>query len=95
MRPHDAGCRLTLRVLPNAGRTGFVLRDDGTLVLRLMAPAVEGKANAALTRWLARDLLGLSKSSVRLVSGQRSRIKTLEIDADPLAVRRCIAADLA
>jgi uncharacterized protein YggU (UPF0235/DUF167 family) len=48
----------------------------------LAAPPVDGKANAALIEFVA-DRLGLPKSAVRLVNGQTSRRKILELDAIP------------
>jgi uncharacterized protein len=48
------------------------------LVVRVQAPAVDGKANDAVIAAMA-DVLGVSKSDVRVVAGQTSRTKTLEI----------------
>ena len=50
--------------------------------IRLAAPPVDGKANAALINFVA-DRLGLAKSAVSLKSGQTSRRKVLEITAAP------------
>jgi uncharacterized protein len=44
----------------------------------LQAPAVENRANEALCEYLA-DLLKTPKSAVRILSGDRSRTKRLEI----------------
>ena len=46
--------------------------------LRVQAPPVEGAANEAVCRFLAKAL-GVGKSKVRLVQGERSREKTIEI----------------
>ena len=51
---------------------------EGRLKIRLAAPPVEGKANAALVRFLAKRL-GLAGSRVSLVGGQRSRRKEVLI----------------
>jgi uncharacterized protein (TIGR00251 family) len=48
------------------------------LKIRLQAPPVDGAANKALTSYLA-DLLGVSRHSVRIVSGESSRNKTVEV----------------
>ncbi len=85
---------LRVRVTPGAKKTGFSVRDDGLLQVRLSAPAVEGKANVALIRWLARELLGLSRSDVRIHRGARSREKTLVIDAPSEWVRERIEGAL-
>jgi uncharacterized protein (TIGR00251 family) len=52
--------------------------DPAVLVVRVQAPAVDGKANDAVVAAMA-DVLGVSKSDVRVVAGQTSRTKTLEI----------------
>jgi uncharacterized protein (TIGR00251 family) len=75
------GARLTIRVTPRASRSAFAgLVDIGdgriALAVRLRAPPVEGAANQALLDFLAAEL-GAPRSSLRLVSGERSRIKTV------------------
>jgi len=51
-------------------------------VARIQAPATQGKANAALRRLIARDLLGIPQSKVRVAKGKKSREKAVEIDLD-------------
>lgn len=53
-------------------------QDDGTLLLYVRAPAVEGKANKAAQELLARHL-GVPKSAVHLVAGATSRHKRFEV----------------
>jgi len=48
------------------------------LKVRLRAPAVEDRANEALVEFLA-QLLKSPKSAVRILSGERSRTKRVEI----------------
>jgi uncharacterized protein YggU (UPF0235/DUF167 family) len=55
--------------------TGVV---DGVLRLRLAAPAIEGRANAALCAYLA-ELLGTAKTRVKLLKGGGSRNKLVEV----------------
>ncbi len=50
---------------------------DGIKV-KVTAPPVEGKANEALVRFLAKEL-GVSPSCIEITRGQRSREKTLMI----------------
>lgn len=71
---------LCIRVVPNARKTQCAgLMDDGeTLRVRLAAPAVENKANEALTRWLANSL-GLHRNAVRITSGEKSRKKRVQL----------------
>jgi uncharacterized protein len=76
--------RLAVRVTPRGGRDAIEgWREDAAgrpvLKVRLAAPAAEGAANAALVELLAKAL-GVAKSAVRLVSGQTSRMKLLEVE---------------
>jgi uncharacterized protein len=70
---------LTLRVIPRARKTEFAGERDGALVVRLAAPPVEGAANDALIEFLARHY-HVPRRAVRIVSGERSRVKRVEID---------------
>lgn len=54
---------------------------QGCLKLRLRAPAVDNKANKALVAYVA-DILGLRKKQVSIVGGEKSRRKTLRVEAD-------------
>lgn len=49
------------------------------LKARVAAPPVEGEANAALVRLVAKAL-GLPRSAVRITSGETARVKVLDID---------------
>lgn len=78
-----SGCVLRVVVTPNAPRTRADGLHDGCLRVRLAAPPVDGRANAALQAWLA-DELGLPRRAVQLLRGDSARRKQLLIDA-PLA----------
>ncbi len=75
--------KLAVRVIPNA-RTSEILgwEEDGSagrvLKVRIAAPAVDGKANAALTAFLAKKL-GIPKSKVVLAKGETSRVKQFTV----------------
>ncbi|MFZ5548596.1 MAG: DUF167 domain-containing protein [Pseudomonadota bacterium] len=71
---------LTVVVLPNARQTEATGLHEGALRVRLAAQPIEGRANAALAAWLAREL-GLAKRDVRLRRGAAARGKQVEIDA--------------
>jgi len=59
---------------------------DGVLKVRVMAPAVDGAANAALIRVLADDL-EISKRDLQIVAGATGRQKLVVVDGiDPDAI---------
>jgi len=67
-----------VRVQPRASSDEVVGEFSGALKIRLRAPAVEGRANEALIDFLA-HLLNTPKATVRILSGDRSRTKRIEI----------------
>ena len=73
---------LTLHVQPGAKKTEIMGTHGDALKIRLSAPPIDGKANAALIEFVAARL-GLVKSAIRLISGQTSRRKILEIATAP------------
>jgi uncharacterized protein (TIGR00251 family) len=75
--------KLRIRATPNASRSEVAGWEDDTQVgrvlkVRVAAPPVEGRANAALREFLAKTL-GLPKSKVILEKGGSSRFKSFEI----------------
>ena len=78
---------VTVRVMPRASAERIGPYVGGTLELRVSRPAVDGQATEAARRLLA-DGLAVAPSTVRLVSGARSRLKRFEVfgmDAGALA----------
>ena len=69
---------LDFRVIPNASRTAITGLRNEEIVLRVNAPAREGKANRAMIVYLSRAF-GVSRSAVRLLSGEKGRHKKIEI----------------
>jgi uncharacterized protein (TIGR00251 family) len=69
---------LRIRVIPNAKKTEFAGYREGELILRLNAPPVDGKANKAAVEFVSR-YLGVSRSAVLVVGGERSRHKIFQI----------------
>jgi uncharacterized protein (TIGR00251 family) len=70
---------LTLHVQPGAKRTEIAGAHGDALKIRLAAPPVDGKANAALVRYLA-GAFGVPMGQVTLVRGDSSRQKVLRIE---------------
>ncbi|MBW1702188.1 MAG: YggU family protein [Deltaproteobacteria bacterium] len=74
------GSKTTIRVkvLPRSSRNQIVGQENGLFKVKLTAPPVEGKANKALSDILTKKL-GLPKGSVEIISGKRSRLKSVRI----------------
>jgi hypothetical protein len=77
-------CTLELKVIPNAPRDEVSGWLGGALKVKVHAPALDGRANAALTEFLAGQL-GLPRRAVILVRGDKSRQKVVRIDGVSLA----------
>lgn len=71
---HAEGCVLPVRAQPGARKTAVLGEQGGALKVAVTAPPEDGRANKALTEAL-RELLGLKRSQVELLSGQTSRDK--------------------
>ena len=70
---------LTLQTTPNAPRSEIVGWLGGHLKVKVKAPAVEGKANAELVRFLA-EHFGVRPNAVTLLRGDTARLKTVRIE---------------
>jgi uncharacterized protein (TIGR00251 family) len=71
--------KISVRVQASARGDELVEIRDGVLLARVSAPALEGRANRALCRLLAKRL-GVAPSRVVIVGGQRSREKLVRVD---------------
>ncbi len=94
-RATEGGLTLVVRLTPKGGRDaidGVETMSDGRPVLkaRVRAAPEDGKANAALIEFLAKALR-VPKSAVTLASGQTSRVKSLEIAGDFVALSAALA----
>lgn len=69
---------LSLHIQPGARITEVVGTHGDALKIRLAAPPVDGKANAALIGFLAKTL-GVPKAAVSLLSGESSRAKRVRV----------------
>lgn len=72
------GVQFALRVQPGAKREGVVGVYGDTLKIALNAPAVDGRANEALVRFVA-EALRVPRASVSIVSGLSSRSKVVRV----------------
>jgi uncharacterized protein (TIGR00251 family) len=76
---------VAIKVTPNARKSevsgwGTDERGRPLLLVKLSAPALEGKANKELLRFMA-DHLGCSKSELSLIRGETSRTKAVSMPA--------------
>ena len=92
--PDGRASILPVRAQPGAKRTGAAGVWNGMLRVAVAAPPEKGRANEVLARTVA-QILGVRSSSVRLVSGERSREKRFRIEATPEYVRAKLAEILA
>ncbi|WP_244151817.1 DUF167 domain-containing protein [Malonomonas rubra] len=67
---------MSLQVQPRSSRNQLVGLQGDVLKIKLTSPPVEGAANKACCAYLAK-LFGISKSSVVLVAGDKSRQKRI------------------
>jgi uncharacterized protein (TIGR00251 family) len=74
----NGGVMLIVRVLPRASRNQVVGVEQGAIKIKLTAPPVEGAANAALIEFVA-GWLGVRKSAVSIVSGEKARHKRVQV----------------
>ncbi len=74
--------RLAVRLTPRGGADRVDgVGEDGVLRVRVAAPPVDGAANEALCRLLARELR-VARGAVRVVAGEAGRRKVVDVDAD-------------
>lgn len=69
---------LTLHIQPGAKKTEVAGPHGDALKIRLAAPPVDGKANAALLAFVATKV-GVGRTAVALVSGQTARAKRVRV----------------
>ena len=76
--PHPRGCEIALTISPRSAVNRLEWGPEGTLRAHIAAPPVDGAANAALLRYLAK-LLDIPKSQLTITAGHTSRHKRILI----------------
>lgn len=72
--------KIPVIIKPNSRhREEVITNDDGSLTIYTKAPAIEGRANLAAAKLLAKHL-GVAPSKVKLLRGASSKYKIFEID---------------
>lgn len=83
--------RFSIRVRPGAGRTRVGGEHAGALVVRVAAPAVDGRATEAALAAVA-EAFGVRRRAVTLVTGATSRTKIVEVaGVDPARLTDLLA----
>ena len=85
--------QIAVRVQVRAKRDEIAGEREGVLVVRVSAPPVDGRANRALCKLIARRA-GVAPSKVTIVRGEGSRDKLVRVEGiDAVALRAALAAD--
>jgi uncharacterized protein (TIGR00251 family) len=71
--------RIEVRLRPRGHRDELIGMRDGVLQARVTAPPVDGQANEALRRMIAKQL-GVAPSKVSVVRGLKSRDKVVQVE---------------
>ena len=80
-----------MRLQPRARRAEVVGERAGAIVIRVTAPPVDGKANAALCEFVAQRA-GVARSRVEVVRGMTSRDKIVRVEGVDVAALRAALA---
>ena len=78
LKESKKGLTFDIQVIPHASRAEIAGVQEGAFKIKVTAPPVEGAANEACIKLLAKEL-GLKKSQMEISSGAKSRKKTVMI----------------
>ncbi len=70
--------RINLRVIPRAKQNKITVEDDGRIRVHITAAPVDGAANDAVVKALAK-YFDVPRSQIKIVRGDTSRDKVIEI----------------
>ena len=74
--------RLSVKIIPNAKTSEVVGWEGKVLKVRISAPAIEGKANKELVRFIA-ELCDCAPSEIEILKGMGSKQKMLDVPCEP------------
>lgn len=85
--------QIAVRLRPRAHKDELIGMRDGVLQARVSAPPVDGKANRALCRLIAKRV-GVAPSKVSVVRGEKSRDKLIRLEGvESDALREALGPD--
>jgi uncharacterized protein len=70
---------IEVRLTPRGGRDELLGMREGVLLARVAAPPVDGRANAALCRLIAKRA-GVARSRVTILRGEKARDKIVQVE---------------
>lgn len=70
--------KISVRIKPNSKSESVEKRPEGDFLVRVKAPAKEGKANEALIKILSKEF-SVPKSRIAIISGLGSKNKIIEV----------------
>ena len=71
--------KLKIVVRPNAKKNEVIKAPDGTLIIRVTVPPIEGRANEKVVEVVA-DYFNKPRRSISIVSGFKGKYKIIEIE---------------
>lgn len=74
----NCGSVIRVKVVPRSSRNQIVCGAEGVYRIKLSAAPIEGKANVALRHLLSKRLR-VPKRNIEIISGERSRLKSIRI----------------
>ncbi|NOQ85490.1 MAG: YggU family protein [Deltaproteobacteria bacterium] len=89
----DGAVIMNVLLQPRASKNELVGIHGDCLKIKVTSPPVENKANKKLCEYLS-GLIGISKSKIEVVKGEKMRIKKVKISDSTLAeVRKKLSLD--
>ena len=84
------GVAFRVKVVPNSSASKLVEVNEEFVKIKLNSPPIEGRANKEVILLLSK-ILGVPKTSIELVSGDKSKLKTLNVPLSEEQVRQKIS----
>lgn len=85
-----ADARIEVRLRPRGSKDELIGTRDGVLRAKVTAPPVDGRANKALCKLIAKRV-GVAPSRVSVVRGEKSREKVVRVEGiDSVALREAL-----
>ncbi|MCR4881398.1 MAG: DUF167 domain-containing protein [bacterium] len=83
------GVSFRVKVVPNSSASKVVEANEEFVKIKLNSPPIEGRANKEVIELLSK-VLDVPKTSIELVSGDKSKLKTLKVPLSEEQVREKI-----